>query len=298
MKLVRTVLTVLALSVATSNASADCPRVDRSAITLANEADAVRATNLDEAIERYVEASRLAPSNVLILWKLATAYQKKEAWADVTSTLVFATKLAPDHADYFFLMGYAQSRLTRWADAKASLEQAAKLDPNYADPHFDLANVLLRLGDEQGALAQYTKAIQLKPDEISFYAPLVDLYVRLGFPDQAEQTAKEGLTRGAGAATFPLHSLQGLVRERKGDWNGAIASFEAAKIACGACDGRGQQVAYFNLGAAYATAKPPRKAEATANLASFMKMVCKGAAAARYADECTQTMELMRRMAP
>ena len=70
------------------------------------------------AIERYVEASRLAPSNVLILWKLATAYQKKEAWADVASTLVFATKLAPAHADYFFLMGYAQSKLARWADAK------------------------------------------------------------------------------------------------------------------------------------------------------------------------------------
>ena len=298
MKLLRTVVAALALSSTVSRASADCPRVDPASITLTNEADTLRATNVDGAIERYVEASRLAPSNVLILWKLATAYQKKEAWADVASTLVFATKLAPAHADYFFLMGYAQSKLARWADAKASLEQAAKVDPNYADPHFDLANVLLHLGDDQGALAQYTRAIQLRPDDVSLYAPLVDLYVRLGFLDEAEQTAKEGLTRGTGAATFALNTLYALVRERKGDSRGAIASYEAAKIACGTCDGRGQQIAYFNLGAAYATAKPPRKAEGVANLTSFMKMVCRGAAASRYADECEQTQELLRRLTP
>jgi tetratricopeptide (TPR) repeat protein len=298
MHLLRTFVMAVALSGVVSNAWAECPRADSAAITLANEGDQARATNLDEAIDKYVEASRLAPSNVLILWKLATAYQKKEAWADVTSTLVFATKLAPDHANYFFLMGYAQSKQTLWADAKASLEQAAKLDPNYADPHFDLAGALLHLGDDQGALAQYTQAIRLKPDDLSFYAPLADLYVRLGYLDHAEQTAKEGLTWGSGAATFALHSLLGLVRERKGDGNGAIAAFEAAKLACGACSERGQQIAYFNVGAAYASAKPPRKAAAISNLLSFTKLICRGAAASRYADECMQAQELMRRMGP
>jgi len=298
MQLLRTLVLATALSGVVSNAWAECPRADPAAINLANEGDKARATNLDEAIELYVEASRLAPSNVLILWKLATAYQKNEAWADVASTLVMATKLAPDHANYFVLMGYAQTKLTRWADAKASFEQAAKLDPNDADPQFELATVLLRLGDDQGALAHYTRAIQLEPDDLTLYAPLVDLYVRLGFSEHAERTAKEGLTWGTGAATFPLHSLLGVVRERRGDWSGAVASYEAAKLACGACNERGQQVAFFNLGAAYASAKPPRKAEALVNLSTFNKMICRGAAAARYAEECTQTQELIRRVGP
>jgi len=298
MHLLRTVVLSTALAGTVTNAWADCPRADPAAINLANEGDQARATNLDEAIELYVEASRLAPSNVLILWKLATAYQKKEAWADVASTLVMATKLAPDHANYFVLLGSAQTKLTRWAEAKASFEQAAKLDPNDAEPHFALAGVLLRLGDAQGALAQYTRAIQLQPDDVTLYAPLVDLYVRLGFPDHAEQTAKEGLTWGTGVATFSLHSLLGVVRERRGDWSGAVASYEAAKAACGLCNERGQQLAYFNLGAAFASVKPPRKAEALANLGTFNKMICRGAAAARYAEECTQTQELIRRMGP
>jgi tetratricopeptide (TPR) repeat protein len=295
MHLLRTLVLSTALAGMVTNAWADCPRDSSAAINLANEGDQVRATNLDEAIELYAEASRLAPSNVLILWKLATAYQKKEAWADVASTLVMATKLAPDHANYFVLMGTAQTKLTRWAEAKASFEEAAKLDPNDAEPHFALAGVLLRLGDDQGALAHYTKAIQLEPDDLTLYAPLVDLYVRLGFFEQAEQTAKEGLTWGA---TFALHSLLGVVRERRGDWNGAIASYEAAKVACGACNERGQQLAYFNLGAVYASARPPRKAEALANLTTFNKMICRGAAAARYADECMQTQELIRSVGP
>lgn len=298
MHLLRTLVLSTALAGMVTNALADCPRADPAAINLANEGDQVRGTNLDEAIELYVEASRLAPSNVLILWKLATAYQKKEAWADVASTLVMATKLAPDHANYFLLMGNAQAKLTRWAEAKVSFEQAAKADPNDAEPHFALAGVLLRLGDEQGALAHYTRAIQLQPDDLTLYAPLADLYMRLGYPDHAEQTAKEGLTWGAGAATFPLHTLLGVVRERRGDWSGAVASYEAAKAACGACNERGQQLAYFNLGAAYAMAKPPHKAEAIASLSTFNKLICRGGAAARYADECTQMQELLRRVGP
>lgn len=294
----RIVTAALALSGLVSRASADCPRSAPSAVALVNDADALRATDLDGAIERYVEASRLAPSNAAVLWKLATAYKKKEAWADVASTLTLATKLAPEHADYFLLMGYAQSRLARWADAKASLEQAVKVDPNYADAYFELARVLLQLGDDQGALAQHTRAIQVRPEDISLYAPLVDLYLRLGFPEQAEQTAREGLTRGTGAATFALHTLYALSREGRGDGNGAILSYEAAKAACGPCNLAGQQIAYFNLGAAYVSAKPPRKAEGIANLITFRKLICKGAAASRYADECEQTQVLLDRLTP
>ncbi len=298
MQLHRTIVAVVALASVVTKASADCPRTDSPAIALANEGDALRSMNLDEAIDRYVRASHLAPTNTLILWKLATAYKKKEAWEDVARTLVFATKLAPAHADYFHIIGYAESKLARWADAKVSLEEAVKLDPGYADPHFDLAGVLLHLGNDQAALAEYTKAIQLEPTNVSFYASLADLYLRLRFFDHAEQTANAGLSWGTGAATFPLHSRIGSARTMKGDRNGAISAFEAAKTACGACTERGQQVAYFNVGAAYALLDPPRPAEAIMNLTTFTKMICRGGGAARYADECTQTQELMRQLVP
>jgi hypothetical protein len=41
---------------------------------------------------------------------------------------------------------------------------------------------------------------------------------------------------------------------------------------------------------------PPRKSEAIAQLQSFQKMICKGAAAARYSDQCTQAQQLATKL--
>ena len=53
---------------------------------------------------------------------------------------------------------------------------------------------------------------------------------------------------------------------------------------------------FFNLGVAYAEVQPPRKNEAIQQLQSFSKIVCRGAAAARYADQCSQAQEFVKRL--
>lgn len=189
----------------------------------------------------------------------------------------------------------ALARQSKWADAKAALEQAVALDANLGDAHFELAEAALRLGDEKLALTEYTKAVRLAPEDALFYAALADLYLRLGFTDHAEQV----LTAGEAAVKldpkrFALHTLHGQIREEKKDGSGAVMHFELAKKACGPCTEPGQHIAFFNLGAAYASLNPPRKSEAMAQLASFQKMVCKGAAARRYADQCTQAQRIAR----
>jgi tetratricopeptide (TPR) repeat protein len=293
----------LALGVAMGVSSLGCSRNAIEAVNLANEGDKARGTNIDDAISKYEQATQLDPSNHRILWKLATAYQKKEDWDKVASTCAKATKVADKHANYFWLRGYALTRLaekgpTNWSEAKEPLEQAAALDPNYADPHFDLAEVLLHLDDEKGALEHYTKAIELKPDNLDYYGPLADLYIRLGFLNEAEQVLKEAMSyeKPGDKSAFNVHSLAGLVKEMRGDWDGAIKEYEAAKKSCGQCNEKGQQIAYFNLGAAYAKANPPRKSEANSNLLNFQKIVCKGGAAQRYADECMQAQELVKQV--
>jgi tetratricopeptide (TPR) repeat protein len=184
---------------------------------------------------------------------------------------------------------------TQWKEAQEPLETAIKLDPNYADPHFELAEVLLHADDEKGALDHYTMAVQLKPDEIPFYGPLIDLYVRLGFMDEAEKVAREGLNYDKGDVKgFQIHVLLGFVLERKNDISGAVKEYETAKKACGPCNEKGQNIIYFNLGAAYAKSNPPQKSQASSNLLNFQKTVCRGGAAARYADECTQAQEILK----
>lgn len=280
-----------------------CNRNAVDAVNMANEADKERGSNVDDAISKYEQATQLDPTNYRILWKLATAYQKKEQWDKVALTCSKAEKIAPTHADYYALHGYAlvqqaEKTNTNWSDAKDPLEQATKLDPNLADPHYDLGNVYLHLDQEKDALDHWTKAVSLSPDKLPYYVPLADLYIRLGFLNEAEQVIKESLNyekTGADAGgSFNVHTLYGEIYERKGDWNGAVKEFETAKKACGACNDKGQQIAFFNLGAAYTRVTPPNKSGASGNLKNFQKIICRGGAAARYADECTQAQELLK----
>jgi Flp pilus assembly protein TadD len=281
---------------------AGCSRDDIEAVNLANEADKVRDTNPDDAISKYEQASKLDPKNHKILYKLLRAYHKKEDWPKVAATAAQAAKQAPSFANYSFEQGHAlaimaQKGPTTWAEAKDPLQQAISKDPNIFDAYEDLADVQIHMDDEQGALQSYTKAIDTKPDEIQFYGPLADLYLQLGFRDQAEQVLKEGVSFAKegdprqAKYLFAIHTLLGSILESKGNETSAVSEYEAAKRLCGNCNEAGQQIAFFNLGVAYASLAPPRKNDAISELQKFNKIVCKGGAAQRYADQCAQAQQ-------
>jgi tetratricopeptide (TPR) repeat protein len=300
---------MLGVVIAMTLAAAGCSRNNIEAVNLTNEADKSRATDMDGAISKYEQATNLDPTNHRILWKLSTAYLKKEQWEKVASTCAKAEKVAPKHASFFYLHGLALARQavkgpTSWADAKPPLEEAIKLDTNVGDgenygaAHFELAEVLLHLDDEAGAIREYTAAINAKPDTLVFYGPLADLYIRLGYVNEAEQALKEALqfAKEGDKALFAIHSLLGDVYDKRRDLTTAASEYEKAKKACGQCNEAGQQIAFFNLGAAYASLSPPRKSEAMAQLQSFQKMICKGAAAQRYADQCAVSQQLATKL--
>src|SRR3954447_26734241 len=94
-------------------AASACSRNAIEAVNLANEGDKARDVNIDDAISKYDQASKLDPDNHRILWKLARAYKKKEAWDKVAATCTKA-ELADEKvnkkktfAEYYFLHGYA-----------------------------------------------------------------------------------------------------------------------------------------------------------------------------------------------
>jgi tetratricopeptide (TPR) repeat protein len=292
------VLAKSALCLAITLGSAACSRNNIEAVNLANDGDQAKATNIDEAISKYDQATRLDPTNHRILWKLTLAYAKKEAWDKVAATASLAEKQAPDFANYWYMHGHALIEQAKkgsvsWAEAKEPLQTAISKDANYADAYEDLAEANFHLDDEQEALRNYSKAIETKPDNLSFYVPYADLLNNLGYSDQAETVLKEGLqySKGGEKALFNMHSLLGSIYEGKGNAPGALDEYEKARKSCGLCNEPGQPIAFFNVGAAYASANPPRKSEAMSALQSFQKMVCKGAAAARYTDQCATAQQ-------
>ena len=87
--------------------AAGCSRNNIEAVNLANEGDQAKGSNLDEAISKYEQATKLDPTNHRILWKLALSYHKKEAWDKVATTCSAAEKQAPTFANYYFEHGHA-----------------------------------------------------------------------------------------------------------------------------------------------------------------------------------------------
>ena len=274
-----------------------CARGSVEATALAKEGDQKRKIDLDGAIESYKKAVALEPENHRLHWKLASAYVTKEDWKNADTELANACARAPTFASYFFMRGFVLEQMKQWSDAKPLLEKAIALDPRYPDPEFDLAQVFLKLGDEQKALAHFTRAIELQPDSSIFYARLADLYIRLGYLDHAEKVlaASEPFVAKDDKHRWQLFTLGGQIAMEKKDITGAVTKYEQAKDACGTCTEAGQAIAYFNVGSAQALAK---KKEGAANLIRFQKVVCKGAAAQRYADECMQSYELLKSLGP
>src|SRR5215469_15447002 len=155
--------------------AAACSRNNIEAVNLANEGDQAKGSNIDEAISKYEQATKLDGDNARIWWKLALAYEKKEDWQKMASACTKAEEAAEKadkkktHADYYFRHGYALDQLAEkgagaWADAKAPLQQAIALDANYGQAYGELAWVLIHVDDEAGAIQNWSKALEMKPD--------------------------------------------------------------------------------------------------------------------------------------
>jgi tetratricopeptide (TPR) repeat protein len=286
-----------------------CSRNNIEAVNLANEGDKAKGANIEEAISKYEQATKLDPDNARIWWKLALAQEKKEDWQKMASACVGAEEAAArtekkkEHADYYFRQGYALEQLAEkgagpWADAKAPLETAIQLDPNLGQAYGELAWVLLHTDDEVGAIQNWTKALQTSPEETQYYVSLADEYSRLMYYDQAAQVLKEGLSfaKSDDKHLFNLHALLGYIYEMKGDISSAVSEYESAKKACDSNKCNDHKEAFFNLGTAYAELNPPKKNEAIQQLQSFWKITCKGALAAKFGDQCAQSQEIVRRM--
>jgi cytochrome c-type biogenesis protein CcmH/NrfG len=99
--------TVFVIAAGLLSAVSGCSRDRIEAINLSNEGDQSVKVNVEGAIQKYEQAIDLDPTNHRILWKLATAYEKKEDWDKTASTLARAVQVAPDFANYWGARGHA-----------------------------------------------------------------------------------------------------------------------------------------------------------------------------------------------
>ena len=279
-----------------------CNRNRQEAVILANEADAEGKINVDGAINKLDQATRLDATNHRIFFKLALAHKKKEDWEKVASTLARATQLAPKFANYWAERGFAlekqaQKKTVQYDEAKEPYQKCIENDPNYADCYENLGRIFLWTDDEQKALENYTKAIEHDPTNISYYAALADLYINLGYMKEAEQVLKEAksFAKPGDKALYDIHVLLSQVLQDRSAMPEMVTELEAAKGIAGS-DGSEAIEILFHLGSTYAILNPPRKTEAIQMLKGFSSRACKGTKAQAYKTQCETAQTLVTQL--
>jgi len=285
-----------------------CSRNRQDAILIANEGDKAVKVDIEGAIAKYEEATRLDPENHHIWYKLALAHRKKEDWPKMAEALAGAIRgdeKNPDDgtfASYHAERGYAleqqaKKKALSYEEAKQPYSKCIELDPNYADCYHQLGNVYLWTDDEQKALEFYTKAIQHNPEELRYYGPLAELYLNLGYFAEAEQVLKEAKSFGKSGdrLLWGVHVLMSRVLQERNDLNGMVAELEAAK-AVAPSDGPEAVQILFSLGSTYAQLDPPRKQEAIQMLKGFSARACRGNKAEAYKVECETSRTLVTKL--
>ncbi len=281
-----------------------CSRDHIEAINRANEGDSMVKVNVEGAIQKYEEAAQLDPANHRILRKLGNAYEKKEDWDKMASTMSKAASRAPEFADYHFKRGFAlikqaeAGRLEAYEEAKEPLKKCTEKDPNLAECYFFLGQAALWGRNDQDALANYTKAIEHDPSTHGmFYPPLGELLVNLKFYKEAEQILQEGTrlvppNEDNANYLYNMYVLLFQVAQSRDDKPGMVSSMERAQQVAGE---KHPEIA-FNLGSTYAIMEPPQKDKAVRLLKSFSKRVCRGAQAMKFKEQCETAQSLTQKL--
>src|SRR5690606_26263530 len=293
-----------AAGLAAALAVSACSRDHIEAIDLANEGDQSLKVNVEGAIQKYEQALQLDPTNHRSLWKLAVAYEKKEDWDKMASTLARAVQVAPDFANYWFKRGYALVKQAEagnkdaYQEAKEPLKKCIEKDPNLAECYHFLGEAQLWSEDTQDALANYTKAIEHDPTKAYFYPPLADTYITLKFYDEAHKVLQEGTRvlqpgeEGVNNSLYGMYVLMFQVSQAKDDKAGMVAAMEKAQEVAG---DKHPEIA-FNLGSTYAVMDPPQKEKAVRLLSSFSKRACRGANANKFKEQCETSSTLIQQL--
>lgn len=281
-----------------------CSRDHIEAINLANEGDRQVKVNVEGAISKYEQATQRDPTNHRILKKLSNAYEKKEDWDKMASTLARAVQVAPEHADYWFKRGYALIQQAEngnpdaYEAAKEPLKKCIEKDPNLAECYHFLGHASLWTDNVQDAVTNLSKAIEHDPTIAYFYPPLGETYVVLKLYDEAEKVLKEGTrivqpTEKSAPNLYAMNLLLFQVAQARDDKPAMVAAMEHANEVAG--DSHPEMK--FNLGSTYAVMDPPRTEAAVRLLQTFTKRACRGEAASKFREQCETAQSLIQKLA-
>jgi tetratricopeptide (TPR) repeat protein len=272
------------------------------ATALSYEGDKLVKVDVERAIRIYRDAAALYPWSTSILWKLTHALERTEDWKSTTEVLERAAELKPTYAIFWSKLGYAwiqradMGERSAYERAIGPLKQCIKNEPGIAECHHLLGRAYEWTGDHRSALDAYMLAVQHEPKRSRFYADLGALYFTLHFQEEAKAVLEEGVrvaiqSAGNTSGHLDIHLMLATIARDQDD----RAAFRRALGAAETFVDDRRPLTAFEVGAAYAMAERPNKERAIPLLNRFVMLVCRGARAAQFQEQCEQSSTFLQR---
>jgi protein O-GlcNAc transferase len=147
---------------------------EQDATRLIDEGHALEAEGrLDEALQRYLDAIRLAPNPARSHLNHGNILLLKGDLKGALDAFGTAIKHNPEYAGAYYNIGNALLGDGQFDEAVANYRQALEIKPDYAEVHCSLGVALKELGQLDDAVASFRNALEINPD-------LVEAHINLG----------------------------------------------------------------------------------------------------------------------
>ncbi|MDO8264225.1 MAG: tetratricopeptide repeat protein [Gallionella sp.] len=127
---------------------------------------------IDEAMQCYLDAIRLAPSLARAHLNHGNILLAKGDLKGALAAFRTAIEHKPDYAGAYYNMGNALLGNGQTDEAVSSYHKALEIKPDYAEVHCSLGVALKELGRLDDAVTSYRRALEIKPDCVEAYTNL------------------------------------------------------------------------------------------------------------------------------
>ena len=166
-------------AVADNNGKVDTSEQD--ALRLIDEGHALEAEGrLDEAMQRYLDAIRLAPNPARAHLNLGNVLLLKGDLQGALNAFTTALKHKPDYAGAYYNIGNALLGNKQLDEAVTNYRRALEIQPDYAEVHCVLGIALRERGHIDGAISCFRRAIEIDHDLAEARYNLSSLLLSLG----------------------------------------------------------------------------------------------------------------------
>src|SRR5450759_246153 len=118
---------------------------------------------LDEAMQRYLDAIRLAPNPARAHLNRGNILLLQGDLQGALDAFRTAIKHQPDYAGAYYNIGNALLNDGKLDEAAASYRRALEIQPDYAEVHCSLGVALKELGQMDSAIASFRRALEINP---------------------------------------------------------------------------------------------------------------------------------------